>query len=684
MKRRKFLKTGLTTAVAPVFLNGLGYTKLGASVMPTAVCDYTDRTLVIVYLAGANDVINAMVPMNHLGSYQTERPDIYIPQNSLTTLDNSLIGTNQDLGLHPSLSNGFKNIYDDGLMAIVQRTGYSTPNRSHFASEDIMLKGIDGTISNNDQEEGWIGRFLKDRYPTYRGIPFGDEIDPLGIILGDTPNTGFHTTEAHELEINMSGQDPAGYYSIISSLSGEPISQIPNTDHGELLSYISVLEKSTQVYSERITDVFNAGNNIQTYPSSNLGYQLKTIARFIAGGSKTKVFMARKGGWDNHVDQIQAGSSTIGWHADLLSDLSASLKAFQDDLQALGKSSQVTTIVFSEFGRKIIQNGNVGTDHGTVSSMFVIGEHTNPGIYGNNIDLSFMDDQGAPDPSQLDNDYRSVFSSILQDWLGASNDALLNTFSQTPSSLVLNNIPVIKSGQAVDPTCYFTPIQPISMYLNFKLFLEGFYDSATGLMNTNLADNGLLPYNQPYGNTRYSYFGTENITSFPANTVDWVLMELWTTDNLVLDRKAVLLRNDGQIMDPLTGNTSVPIGGLYPEPFKVAIFHRSHIGVLHKNTITPEQGNTAYPNITTSLISVSGMNQLKEINGTYVMIAGDIDQNGIINSADYSIWKRANNAGDYRTTDLNADGITDTSDYELWKNNRSKMGHPEVHKLLKR
>lgn len=342
------------------------------------------------------------------------------------------------------------------------------------------------------------------------------------------------------------------------------------------------------------------------------------------------------------------------------------------------------TVVFSEFGRKVIQNGSFGTDHGTVSSMFVVGDHVNKGVYGQNIDLSFMDNQGAPDSSQLENDYRSVFSSVIQDWLGASDDALLTTFSQTPSSVVLNNIPVIKSAQAVDPNCYFAPIQPISMNLSFKLFLEGYYDATSGLMRTDLADNGLLPTSQPYGDTRYSYFGMESISNFPANTVDWVLIELWTEANLVLDRKAVLLRNDGRIMDPVTGNILVPIGGLYPEPFRVAVFHRSHIGVLRKNTIDPEQGGNVYPDITTSTTTVSGANQLKDINGTFVMIAGDMDQNGLINSADYSIWKRANNASDYRVSDLNADGLTDAADYDLWKNNRSKMGNPEVHKLLKR
>jgi len=684
MKRRKFIRTGLAGAVAPVFLNGFGFKAFGASVVPAATCDFADRSLVIIYLAGANDIINTAVPMNHFGAYQNERPNIHLPQNSLITLDNGLIGTNRHLGLHPSLQS-FKDLYDSDLMSIVQRTGYNVPNRSHFASEDIMLKGIDGTISNGDEEEGWVGRFLKDRYPTYKGLPFGEEVDPLGIILGDTPNTGFHTTEAHELEINLSGQDPAGFFNIISSLSGEPISQIPNSDHGELLNYISVLEKSTQVYSERISSVFDAGtNNVNTYPNSNLGNQLKTIARFISGGSKTKVFMARKGGWDNHVNMVNTNDTTTGAHANLLDDLSRSIKAFQDDLQALNKSSQVTTVVFSEFGRKIIQNGSSGTDHGTVSSMFVIGDNVNTGVYGENINITQKDNQGAPEPSQLQNDYRSVFSSILQDWMGASDDALLASFSQTPSSVVLNNIPVISAAQAVDPNCYFAPTQPVSMNINLTLLLEGFYDSANGTMSTDLVTNNLLPNRQPYGDTRYSYFGNEYAANLPSDIVDWVLIELWREDNLVIDRKAVLLRQDGRIIDPETLSDLIPIGGLYPEPFRVAVFHRSHIGVLRTATIDAQQGVDEYMDITTAMSEVSGVNQLKNINGRFALIAGDMDQNGLINSGDYSLWKRANNVTDYRTTDLNADGITDAQDYALWKDNRSKIGNPLVHNLLKR
>lgn len=681
MKRRDFLQKGIAGAVAPVFLSGVGMPGMEASVTPASTCTFSDRTLVIIYLAGANDIINTAVPMNYFPEYVGHRNEIHLPESSVMRLDNSLIGTSQDLGLHPSLV-GMKDLYDNGQLSIVQRAGYPSPNRSHFAAEDIWLKGIDGTLPNNSLEEGWIGRFLKDKYPTYQGIPFGDQLDPLGIILGKTPTTGFHTIEDHQVEINLSGQDPAGFFSVISTLSGQPLSQFPNSEYGQLLNFISVIEKSTQVYSERISEVFNLGSTSANYPTTDFGNQMRTIAKFISGGSNTKVYMARKGGWDNHVSQVVTGSTTTGNHANLLQDLSDSIKAFQEDLALLNVSNKVTTIVFSEFARKVIQNDNKGTDHGTISSMFVIGENVNGGVIGDNIDVTDIDSQGAANPEQLQNDYRSVFGTLLQDWLGASDSSLLASFPNTPASTVLQNLPLIGTSGSVDSSCYYDPIQPISMNLNIKFFLEGYIDGATNLMRTDLLDQNLLPFEQPYGDTGYSYFGNETVTNFPANTVDWILMELWSDNNLVIQRQAVLLRNDGRIMD-VNGNIFVPFGGMFPEVFRVAIFHRSHIGVLRKNLVTPENNANRTLNISTSMSSVRGVNQLKQIGNVYALAVGDMDQNGIINSADYSLWKRSSTSDGYSPSDLNGDGQVNEDDYGLFDNNRSRLGYPVLHQLLK-
>lgn len=689
MKRRNFLKSGLVAGMTPLFVKGYSMNQLGATMIPASTCNFDDRILVIVYLAGANDVINMAVPINdssgnsQVAAYEQERPLIHLEQNVLTRLDSTAGGSKQ-LGLHPSLvgTNSIKSMYDAGKVSLIQRVSYPTPNRSHFASEDIMLRGIDGTVSNSSQDEGWLGRWLMDRYPTYTGLPFGAEQDPLGIIVGGSPGTGFHTQAEHSVEINLSGQDPSGFYNVISSLSGEPIYQLPNSEHGRTLDYISKVEQSTQVYSNRISTVFNAGTNNPAagYPNSSFGNQLKTIARFISGGSRTKVYMARKGGWDNHVAINVPGNTATGTHATLLKDMNDSIAAFHKDLELTSNSSKVLTVVFSEFGRKIIENGSVGTDHGTMSSMWLIGDQSIGGIFGDNIDIANKDAQGAPNANQLQYDYRRVFGSILQDWMGASNAAINEVFPG-----VTPNFNPIKSGETVDPSCYFVPTEPVDMFVRGKVFLGGFLNTATGLMDTSLANNGLIAYKQPYGNTKYSYYGDESVTVFPANTVDWVMLEIVNSNNLVVGRQAVLLRNDGRLMN-LNGGLQIALNGLYPEPFKISILHRNHIGVMVKNTIDAIDGASPYINLTTGVGTVDGDAQLKNYNGVYAMYPGDSDQNGLINTADYSFWRRSstNSTPGYGAADFNGDGVTDNADYDQWKGNRSKIGNPDLYSILKR
>lgn len=681
MNRRDFLYNGFAGAIAPVFLAGVGFRPMSASFAPSMLCDFSDRTLVIIYLSGANDIVNTSVPLNQYSAYVNNRPNIYLPEFKLIGLDGSL-PDNQQLGLHPSLR-GFKTLYDAGLLSIVQRVGYPTPNRSHFASEDIMLRGIDGTIPIDSQEEGWLGRFLKDRYPNYKGAPFGNELDPLGIILGKAPSTGFHTAEEHEVSINLSGQDPAGFYNIIASLSGEPITQFQNSDHGRMLQYLSTVEKSTQVYSERISQVFNTGaNSSAAYPDSDLADQLKTIARLLSGGSMTKVFMARKGGWDNHVNQVIGADTSTGVHANLLKDVSDAVLAFQNDLGSLGLSNRVTTVIFSEFARKIEQNGNMGTDHGTLSSMFVIGSEVKAGVIGDNLDLTDKDRQGAANPDQLQHDYRSVFSSVLQDWLGAADDSLLASFPNTPADIVLNKIPLIKTDQTVSDTCYVDPESPAVVQISAKLFLEG-YMKADGSMRTDLLENGLLPLEQPYANLGYSYFGSENVSTFPDDTVDWILLELWNQRGIVLKRQAVLLRKDGWLMNT-EGETTLVFRDFYPEATHLVIYHRSHMGVFVQKQVDHETTQLQTFDITTSSSNVLGKDQLKLVHGRFALLAGDTDNNGLIDAMDYASVSQSSKIVGRRfdANDLNGDGEVNGLDLDLWKANRSKIGYPEVHKIL--
>ncbi len=673
----------MVAGLTPLFTKGYALNQMSASLIPASACDVDDRVLVMIYLAGANDIINTAVPLNHFAAYANLRPDLYLQQSSLIELD-STQPANKSLGLHPSLT-GLKGLYDAGKLSIVQRTGYPSPNRSHFVSEDILLKGLDGTVLTNTAEEGWMGRFLKDRYPTYNGLPFSNEQDPLGLILGDAPSTGFHTLEDHSIEINLSGQDPSGFYNIISTLSGEPFDVFPNTEHGHELEFMSYIERSTQVYSERISSVFNGGNNSSTvYPATTLGNQLKTIARFISGGSRTKVFMARKGGWDNHVNMVDSADRKTGTHASLLKDMSDSILAFQNDLTDLNISDRVVTVVFSEFSRKVIQNGSLGTDHGTLSSMFVIGDPVIPGIKFTNFDLTNLDSQGAIDASQLNRDYRNIYTSILQQWMGASNVSVENTFPYSDTNVLYNPVTFINAANRVDPTCYFEPIAPVSLELSGKVYLEGFLDPATGEMTTTLADNNLIPHEQPFFDF-HSYSGDEVVNTFPVDTVDWILVEFWNAGNLRIARKAALLRKDGRIMD-LNGDLFVTFSDLHPEPVRVAFLHRTHMAVLSTSPITVTEGATPNVDLTTQMNAVEGTNQLKDINGKFAMLAGDSDQNGVVNGEDYNYWKRASYNGipSYNIGDIDGSGLSSAADLNLWEGNRSRIGNPLINNILKR
>jgi len=696
--------------MAPIFLPG-SFKSISGTVQPASTCNYDDRVLVIVYLAGANDIINTAVPLNHFDEYNDIRSEIALPDNLVPGVGvirlNDSVHPDLRLGLHP------KNLYDNDQLAIIQRTAYPNPNRSHFASEDIMLKGIDGVLSTGPSEkEGWIGRFLMDKHPTYKGLPFGNYLDPLGIILGDTPDTGFHTQYQHDVEINLSGLDPSNFSNVLAGLSGQPYGQTPQTDHGNMLDHLIAVEKSTQVYSGRIQELYNLGGNSQDYDYSNqatntssypwqgLPDQLKTIAKFISGGSTTKVYMARIGGWDTHNDQNNK-------HASLTAELGFSLEKFQKDLDVLGHSDRVMTVVFSEFGRKLIERGN-GTDHGTLSSMFVIGNHINDGhsegtgddayivdqgIFGRNIDLHDRlpgdnvnsSQGGAANPEQRQHDYRSVFSSILKDWLGASNPSIQEAFPSTPESpFNYSHIPIIKPSVAVDISCSYVSIPAAEIQLNLKVFLEGYYDAASGLMTTHLVSQGLLPNEQPFDNNYFNYYGTETVSSFGSDIVDWLYLEAYDANGLLKKRQVALLRNDGKAVN-LDGSFPLTISDIYPEVHRIAIHHQSHLGVMIDQDINVVDGATYILDTTQSTSSVVGNQQLKLMDqSVYGLIAGDLDQNGIVNTEDMGIWKRNQYVPGYQSGDLNADGNADIDDYSLWKNNRSKIGSPILHKNLKK
>ncbi len=427
MNRRNFIKLSSTASayfMMPIDIVSL----LNNSNLDT--CLNTSKKLVLIQLQGGNDGLNTLIPLNQYDEYFKLRPTIGLKYNNLIKLGlNSDTNKDSEIGLHPSLT-GFKNLYDNGLMRIIQGVGYPTQDKSHFKSTDLWLTGGDGNPANNNNSSGWFAKFFEQYYsdvlnPEKRNFPLGIQLGSPDVSLG------FHSNSHKGLSLNLSKQDLSDYSKIIAGLTGNLVpsdNDISASEYGKSLKYVIESTSNTNKFAETICDCFNkkATNNF-TYQDSELKGQLSTVAKLISGGLGTKLYVVRLGGFDTHGNQVEPRQTQLGKHADLLKSLSVSVKDFITDLNQQGLGNDVIIATFSEFGRKVKENGN-GTDHGEVAPMFLFGNGIKAGISGNNINLAKATSDNNYQVKDIQHDYRQVFSSIIQDWIGTSQQKLDGVF----------------------------------------------------------------------------------------------------------------------------------------------------------------------------------------------------------------------------------------------------------------
>ena len=453
MKRRNFIKLSATASALTMLPTDVF--ALFKSAGMTSCPNVNQKKIVLIQLAGANDGLNTVVPINQYDAYAALRPNIKLAPpgvNGIINLDTTL-PIAQQVGLHPALT-GFKSLYDSGFMKVIQGVGYPSQDKSHFKSTDLWLTGGDGTPANNFIGSGWIGRFLENYYTNYLTANY-----PLGIQLGSSDNSlGFHGENQSGMSININGQDPSGFYNVINGLGGAPPSNIPVSEYGSLIQFILDNDSTTNTYAQTISTAFNSGSNSLTYANTSLSNQLKTVARFISGGLQTKVYLVKIGGFDTHDTQVASNTTThLGTHASLMAQISAAIQSFITDLNNQNLGDDVVAVTFSEFGRKAAENGNLGTDHGEIAPMFVFGKSIQPGISGTNVNLAEAVVANNFQIRTVQHDYRRIFSTIMQDWLGASSPTLDLTFynNTTNSGFSSNKIPnLIKTQNLVTPPCY--------------------------------------------------------------------------------------------------------------------------------------------------------------------------------------------------------------------------------------
>ena len=452
MKRRNFIK--LTSSASALGLFPYEITSALKVAENFLDCNITNRKLVLINLAGGNDGLNTVIPIDGYDLYSNLSPTIRVPDSGETSFINldSTLPDNQQLGLHPTLV-GLKNIYDSGILRILQSVGYPSQNKSHFASTDIYNTGNDGNSWLNGGDSGWIGRFMESYYYDLVESTF-----PLGVEIGSKSGSlGFHGEAEHGLAINIEGQDAAGFYSVLSGLGGLPPEYIPDSHYGEELQYIIENDQLSNTYSEAISNAFNNGTNSNDYEDTDISNQLKTVARLISGGLQSKIYLVQLRGFDTHFSQIQSQNDVIGRHSELLTELDGAISKFMIDVQSQGFDGDIVGLTFSEFGRKAKENGNLGTDHGEIAPMFVFGTPVNGGVSGINVDLTEANENNNWQIQSYQYDYRQTIGTLLQDYLGADNQAIDATFfDHTNNDSFSNNkiSELIKPEYSVEENCY--------------------------------------------------------------------------------------------------------------------------------------------------------------------------------------------------------------------------------------
>ena len=411
--RRLFLQQGFTLAslvsTAPLFIqrSALGMMQPLGSPLSSQPGVPEDHILVVIQLGGGNDGLNTVVPYGD-GRYYDARPTLAIPAPDRGTRQQPgalRLDDDSGIGLHPNLA-GFKELLDEGVASILQGVGYPNPNRSHFTSMDIWH-----TADTDAKGHGWIGRYFdctcQGKPKPESGVAIG-RAAPLAMQGDEHKPITFETAELFRWigsDLNASLKKP---YDQINR-QGE----LDDVDPESQLGFLTRTALDAQVSSERIRAAV-ARRSLVSYPGGSLAQQLRVVSAMIRDEMPTRVYYVSLGGFDTHAGQI-------GAHGNLMRQFGSALNAFYKDLKAQGNSGRVLTMAFSEFGRRVGQNASGGTDHGTAAPMYFVGDMVRPGLLGQHPSLTALD-QGD---LKFNVDFRSAYTAILEDWLGAPSEKIL-------------------------------------------------------------------------------------------------------------------------------------------------------------------------------------------------------------------------------------------------------------------
>ncbi len=421
--RRDFLiQSGLVAAGGAMMLNGTPVRALGGSSLLSHLAQLeTDRVLVLIQLSGGNDGLNTVVPKTN-DLYYAARPTIAIYESETIPLSD-------EYGLNPAMQS-MKAPWGDGNLAVVHSVGYPSPTLSHFRSTDIWVSASDSDVVENT---GWAGRFLESKYPDYVTNP---PYAPPAVQIGTSVPLLFQAGSAN---LGMALTDVDLFLEIAAGGTPYNPEDVPNTSYGAELAYVRTVANGSFRYLDAIQKATDAAVNSVNYPTGQMPDALAACARLIKGRLDTRIFLVSLGGFDTHVDQ------NVEQHK-LLETLSEAVTAFYEDLSATGDGDRVLTMTFSEFGRRIAENGSGGTDHGTAAPLFVFGHGVNGGFYGDGPDL----ENTTSGNLNFSTDFRTVYATVLQDWFGVSGAAVSDVLGGTFETLPLVTDPIVVPAEPGD------------------------------------------------------------------------------------------------------------------------------------------------------------------------------------------------------------------------------------------
>jgi len=393
--RREFLARGLygigVGAGLPMFLRETTAALTAQALQGTSFEKHPERILVVLELSGGNDGLNTVVPHADAAYYRA-RPRIGIHAKEVLKVSDTF-------GFHPSMV-GFERLYKDGRMAVVHGCGYDHPSLSHFSSMSYWHTGV----PNAGESLGWLGRLADDHLDPHSR----NQIVNIGTSQSLAVRSAKHSPLVFDDPSRFRREGTDAQKGVLAEFGTEA----PAAGANATLDFLTTTARNAADSSDFVRQASSVYRTPVDYGIGGaFGGGLQRVAALIAAGMKTRLYYVSYQGnaFDTHVQQGDV-------HARLLMYTADAVRAFLDDIARLGRADEVAVMMFTEFGRRVEENGSLGTDHGTAGPMFLFGKHdrVKGGFYGRPPSLTDLDDGNL----KMTTDFRSVYATAIKEWLG--------------------------------------------------------------------------------------------------------------------------------------------------------------------------------------------------------------------------------------------------------------------------